>query len=141
MSDVKRWIVAPGITLAVFVSVMGLFSCRISRCVGRVAVVSDVTEWIKERRRIHELGNDVLLRNSYELERETDLGIRDAKAVEDAHNTFPRALTAIEKVLEQTEFMETDAETLSLKSQDRAYESLLDYAHTLRKVIKEAIND
>ena len=37
--------------------------------------------------------------------------------------------------------METDAETLSLKSQDRAYESLLDYAHTLRKVIKEAIND
>lgn len=104
-------------------------------------MVSDLNEWLKERRRIHELGNDVLLRNSYELERETDLGIRDAKAVEDAHNTFPRALTAIEKVLEQTEFMETDAETLSLKSQDRAYESLLDYAHTLRKVIKEAIND
>lgn len=103
--------------------------------------MSDVTEWIRERRRIHELGNDVLLRNSYELERETDLGIRDAKAVEDGFNNLPALLTAIEKVLEQTEFMETDAETLSLKSQDRAYESLLDYAHTLRKVIKEAIND
>lgn len=61
--------------------------------------MSDLNEWLKERRAIHELGNDVLLRNSYELERETDLGIRDAKAVEDGFNTLPTLLTAVENVL------------------------------------------
>lgn len=103
--------------------------------------MSDVNEWLKERRRIHELGNDVLLRNSYEIERETDLGIRDAKAVEDAHNTFPRALTAIEKVLEEAEFMEADAEAFLVQDEIYAYEALLEYAQILRKVIKGAIND
>lgn len=103
--------------------------------------MSDVTEWIRERRRIHELGNDVLLRNSYELERETDLGIRDAKAVEDAHNTFPRALTAIEKVLEQVEFMETDAENWLNAGYLHASEVLLENAGDLRQAIEGAINE
>ncbi|MGO1755869.1 MAG: hypothetical protein ACTHZ6_16170 [Brevibacterium aurantiacum] len=98
-----------------------------------------VKSWIEERRRIHELGNDVLLRNSYELERETDLGVRDAKAVEDAHNTFPRALTAIEKVLEQTEFMETDAENHHNQGREDACKALLDYADTLRSVVQSEL--
>lgn len=102
--------------------------------------MSDLTEWLKKRRRIHELGNDVLLRNSYELERETDLGIRDAKAVEDGFNNLPALLTAVENVLEQAEFMKTDAEAMHQQEQGQAYAVLLDYAQVLREAIEGAIN-
>lgn len=60
-----------------------------------------VKAWIQERRSIHADGTDVLLRSSYELERES--GIEegtDIDAIVDAHNEFPKALTALSKVLE-----------------------------------------
>ena len=60
-----------------------------------------VKSWIQERRSIHADGTDVLLRSSYELERES--GIEegtDIDAIVDAHNEFPKALTALSKVLE-----------------------------------------
>lgn len=44
-----------------------------------------VTEWIKERRRIHDEGHFEMLRDT---------------AIADAHNTLPALLTALEKVLE-----------------------------------------
>lgn len=59
-----------------------------------------VKTWIEERRTIHTKATDVLLRNSYELERETDLSQGDTLAIEDAYNMFPRALDSLNKVLE-----------------------------------------
>lgn len=122
--------------------------------------MSRIEDWITERRRIHSAATPEMhqgrelrgfedpldVYSSREPNRtSTDVArfifAEDATAVVDGHSALPRALTAIEKVLEQTEFMKTDAETLSLKSQDRAYESLLDYAHTLRDVIEEVINE
>ncbi|VEW13539.1 Uncharacterised protein [Brevibacterium casei] len=59
-----------------------------------------VKSWIEERRAIHSEGTGVLLRNPYELNREYDLWDEDAEAIADAHNMFPRALDALNKVLE-----------------------------------------
>ena len=59
-----------------------------------------VKAWIEERRTIHAGGRDVLLRSSYELERES--GIEegtDIDAIVDAHNSLPLALDALEQVL------------------------------------------
>lgn len=60
-----------------------------------------VKAWVEERRTIHTGGRDVLLRSSYELERES--GIEegaDIDAIVDAHNNLPRALDALSKVLD-----------------------------------------
>lgn len=56
------------------------------------------TEWINDCRTTHAAATDVLLRNRYELERETDLAKADIVAIESAHRNFPRALSAIDKV-------------------------------------------
>lgn len=60
-----------------------------------------VKSWIEERRAIHSEGTGVLLRNPYELNREYDLWGEDAEAIADAHNMFPRALDALQAVLEE----------------------------------------
>ncbi|WP_181275990.1 hypothetical protein [Brevibacterium oceani] len=60
-----------------------------------------IKAWIEERRAIHAGGRDVLLRSSYELERESGIEEgNDIDAIVDAHNMFPRALDALNAVLE-----------------------------------------
>ena len=62
-------------------------------------------------------------------------------SVSDAHNNLPRALAALDSVLEQVEFMETDAEAIHHEARGQAYEVLLDYAHALREAIEGAIRE
>lgn len=62
--------------------------------------MTDAKSWIEERRAIRGKGTDVLLRNPYELNREYDLWGEDAEAIADAHNMLPRALDALQAVLE-----------------------------------------
>lgn len=79
-------------------------------------------EWLKERRDV--LNSD-----------------RDLVAEDMAVRQFPNLLTAVEKVLEQVEFMKTDAEAMHHQGQGQAYAVLLDYAQVLREAIEGAINE
>lgn len=77
--------------------------------------MSDMTEWLKERRTIHDAAVDISegawFACRYQVGAGNDLGDPDeivgtlnakdyATAIVDAHNTLPTALCALEKVLE-----------------------------------------
>lgn len=88
--------------------------------------MTNVNEWIEEQRKAVEAAHSrVWLANSVDLDKDK----------------FPRALDALAQVLEQIEFMETDAEELMKKGEDSAYKALLDYAQTLREAIEKAIGE
>ena len=61
-------------------------------------------------------------------------------SVSDAHNNLPRALDAIEQVLELIEFMETDAENYLNAGHRDASDVLLEAAGDLRQAIEGAVN-
>lgn len=62
-------------------------------------------------------------------------------SVSDAHNNLPRALSALEAVIELIEFMETDAENYFNAGHLHASEVLLENAGDLRQAIEGAINN
>lgn len=118
-----------------------------------------VQQWIEERRTIHneategpwvaeysgETG-DCVIPNDAQSTREAVAVTRlfhrtaDANAIADAHNMFPRALNALEAVIELIEFMETDAENCLNAGYLHASEVLLENAGDLRQAIEGAIN-
>lgn len=56
-------------------------------------------QYLDSRLSEHGRGNDVLLRNAYELNRETDLVPSDTAAIADAHTSLPDLVAALSKVL------------------------------------------
>lgn len=127
--------------------------------------MSDLNEWLKERRRIHNEATDGpweqdeedgvrgvdLYTNAEDEEFEDrwerrDADIRtwdadDATAIVDAHNMFPRALNALEAVNAQIDRMEADANTYGDGGHDLACDALFAYVMTLRQAIEGAINE
>lgn len=63
----------------------------------------------------------------------------NAASIADAHNKFPRALSALEAAMEQIGFMETDAENHHNQGREDACKALLDYADTLRSVVQSEL--
>lgn len=65
--------------------------------------------------------------------------LRKGRPIADAHNNFPRALSALEAAMEQIGFMETDAENHHNQGREDACKALLDYADTLRSVVQSEL--
>ena len=97
-----------------------------------------VKSWIEERRAIHAGGRDVLLRSSYELERES--GIEegaDIDAIVDAHNSLPRALNALEQVLAVCD----KALAVTVEGSSEGDAAMAAMAATVKRAIEGAVSD
>lgn len=89
--------------------------------------MSDLNEWLNERRTIRAGGGD-------------DMGVNSPKSVRaivDAHNTLPAALTAIEKVLEV--ISKIDREHSKAPGDDAYADGMCDAAYMFDTALSEAI--
>lgn len=121
-------------------------------------MTTDIKAWIDERRAIHAAAPGEAWSNygtpPFEVYDSTkyadgDMGevlaetraLKVSHAITDAHNMFPRALTALEAVNAQIGRMEADANTYGDGGHDLACDALFAYVMTLRQAIEGEINE
>lgn len=110
---------------------------------------NNIQQWIEERRAIQSMARPFTEEDPDDFEKPSIFSESvDRERVEaniaasnDGLLHFPRALDALQAVLEQVDRMEADANTYGDEGHDLPCDALFAYAGTLREAIEGAIND